>query len=86
MPITLDVLKSRGIDYLLATVEDGELVMEPFCSCGNILDENYHCPQCNKVCDCKFIACSGADALSIVEKLVSGNPNFRNFSASLIMT
>jgi hypothetical protein len=84
MPITLDDLKARGIDYLLACVEEGELVLEPFCSCGSALDENYHCARCGKVCDCKFLACSGPQALGIVEKLVAGSPKFRNFKASLL--
>ena len=85
MPITLDTLKERGIEYFLASMEDGQLVMEPFCSCGNILDENFHCPSCNKVCDCRFVACTNPDSLAIVEKLVAGNPSFRNFEASLIV-
>jgi hypothetical protein len=85
MAITLDDLKARAIDYLLASIEGGELVLEPFCSCGTGLDENYYCAQCGKLCDCRFVACSGPEALGIVEKLVSGNPNFRNFKASLLV-
>ncbi|MFZ2448447.1 MAG: hypothetical protein WAW37_18970 [Syntrophobacteraceae bacterium] len=84
MPITLDTLKSRGVDYLLASMEDGQLVLEPFCSCGNALDENYHCPQCQKVCECKFVACSGVQSMALVEKLLAGNPRFRGFEASLL--
>ncbi len=37
---TIDTLKSKGIDYMLASIEDGQLVLEPFCSCGTILDEH----------------------------------------------
>jgi hypothetical protein len=85
MPITFDYLKTHAVDYLLASIQEGELVLEPFCSCGYGLDENYHCEQCGKVCDCKFVACSGPQALGIVEKLISGNPGFRNFKASLLM-
>ncbi len=85
MPITTDDLKSRAIDYLLASTQDGELILEPFCSCGHSLDEDYHCAQCGKVCDCRFVACSGAQALGIVEKLISGNPGFRNFEAALLV-
>jgi hypothetical protein len=85
MPITPDDLRAHAIDYLLAYVADGELVLEPFCSCGTSLDENYHCAKCGKVCDCKFVACSGPEALGIVEKLISGNPGFRNFKASLLV-
>ncbi len=85
MAITLDDLKLRAIDYLLASTEDGQLVLEPFCSCGSSLDEDYHCARCGKVCDCKFVACSGAQALGIVEKLISGSPGFRDFEASLLV-
>lgn len=80
-----ETLKSRGIDYLLAFMEDGQLVMEPRCSCGNILEEDYRCPECDRVCKCQFVACTGPEALAIVEKLIAGNPNFRNFEASLIV-
>jgi hypothetical protein len=86
MAITLDDLKSRGIDYLMASIVNGELVLEPFCSCGSALDEDYHCAKCGKVCDCKFLACSGSQALGIVEKLVAGSPRFREFKASLLAT
>ena len=85
MAITLDDLKSRAIDYLIASIEEGELILEPFCSCGSALDEIYHCAQCGKVCDCRFVACSDAQSLGIVEKLIAGNPRFRNFKASLLV-
>jgi len=84
MAITLDDLKARAIDYLLASTEEGQLVLEPFCSCGSALDEDYYCPGCGKVCDCKFVACTGTQALSIVEKLISGSPGFRGFETSLL--
>ena len=84
MAITLDDLKLRGIDYLLASIVDGELVLEPFCSCGSALDEDYRCSKCGKVCDCKFLACSGSQTLGIVEKLIAGSPRFRHFKASLL--
>ncbi len=84
MAITLEDLKSRGVDYLLASIEEGQLVLEPFCSCGATLDENYHCPECNKNCECKFVACSDPNSMAIVEKLIAGSPNFRNFETSLI--
>ncbi len=85
MAITLDDLKARGIDYLLASTEDGQLLLEPFCSCGSALDEYYHCAECGKVCECQFVACSGPQELDIVQKLIHGNPSFRNFEASLIV-
>ena len=84
MAISLDILKSKGIDYLLASIEDGQLVLEPTCSCGTPLEEDYHCPECDRDCKCKFVACTSPQALAIVDKLISGNPNFRNFDAALI--
>jgi len=85
MPIILNDLKTREIDYLLASVKGGELVLEPFCSCGAALDENYHCHRCGKVCECNFVACADPRALGVVEKLIAGNPRFRNYKASLLM-
>lgn len=85
MAITTDDLRSRAIDYLLASTEHGQLILEPFCSCGSSLDEDYHCEKCGKVCECKFVACSGPQALGIVEKLISGSPNFRNCEAALLV-
>jgi hypothetical protein len=84
MPVTIEQLKSKKIDYLLASWEEGQLVMEPFCSCGSLLEEDYRCPGCNRTCDCKFVACSSAQALTVVEKLIAGNPNFRNFESAMI--
>ncbi|MEM5788572.1 MAG: hypothetical protein AAGU11_14765 [Syntrophobacteraceae bacterium] len=84
MATTLQFLKANGIDYLLASIEDGQLILEPFCSCGNLLDEKYHCPECNKVCECRMVACTSAQSLAIVERLVAGNPNFRGFDATLL--
>lgn len=85
MPITMEALKTRAVDYLLASIEDGQLVMEPFCSCGTMLDENYQCPECNRTCSCRFVACEDPRALAIVEKLLSGNPVFRDYEATLII-
>jgi hypothetical protein len=84
MPVTLETLKTNQQDYLLAYWENGELVMEPFCHCGNALEEDFLCKQCARECDCTFIACKGADALAVVEKLLHSNPNFRNYQASLL--
>ena len=33
-------------DFFTAEMENGELVMKPFCKCGNILDETYFCEKC----------------------------------------
>lgn len=84
MPITLDVLKSRKQDYFIARWEDEQLVMEPHCFCGNELDADFFCKDCNRSCDCTFVACTDAQALSMLEKLIHGEPTFKNFEASLL--
>lgn len=84
MPVTLHTLKSLRQDYLLAKWEGAELVMEPSCACGNALEEDYFCHSCKRECDCTFIACNDPQALSVVEKLIQGNPSFKNFKASLL--
>ncbi len=84
MAVTSDTLKAAKQDYLLARYEEDELVMEPTCFCGKALEEDYFCKECNRECDCTFIACEDAQALSLVEKLVHGNPTFKNFKVSLL--
>ena len=84
MPVTPEILKSREIDYLVAYWENGGLVMEPHCHCGAPLEEDYHCKECSRECECKFIACRDPQALAVVEKLLAGNPNFRAYEASLL--
>ena len=84
MPVTAEILKQHQQDYLIAKWENGELVMEPVCSCGSPLDEDYFCKKCQRKCNCNFIACSDPQAFSIVEKLLQGNPNFKNFEAALL--
>lgn len=84
MATTLSELQARRQDYMLAHWENNELVMEPSCSCGNVLEENYFCGKCNRECECTFIACSDPQALAVVEKLIAGNPNFKNYTAALL--
>lgn len=84
MPIRVDDLKSKRVDYYRAHRENGELVMEPTCACGNALEEDYYCHVCRRECDCTFIACEDVEILLTVEKLIRGNPNFRNFQAQIL--
>ncbi len=74
MAITRDELKARKRDYFVASVEDGELAMEPFCYCGNALDEQYACAVCNHKCDITFVACADAGALAMMQTLVRSRP------------
>ena len=81
-----EVLKdaeSAGFAAYYAYLEDGQLVMEPYCSCGNPLDENYHCDKCGKQCRCTDILCEDQATLNLVEKYIRTSPKLRNFNAML---
>ncbi len=84
MPVTREKLKELRQDFLLASWEDEQLVMEPFCHCGKALEEDFYCKDCGRECQCTFVACSDPRALSVAERLISGNPDFKNFKASLL--
>jgi hypothetical protein len=79
MAITRDELRTRRRDYFVARVEAGELLMEPFCWCGQALDDRYSCAVCNHKCECTFVACADPGALAAMEKLVRGTPEFGKF-------
>ena len=84
MAISIDALKNSGQDYYLAKWENNQLVVEPFCRCGSSLDVDFYCGECKRECECTFFACNDPQALSVVEKLISGSPDFRNCKASLL--
>jgi len=71
-------------DYFIATLEQGELVMKPFCSCGNFLDDNYFCGACNKQCLCTTILCTDGETLQRVKLFIDQSSSFKRFKASLI--
>ncbi|UCE82531.1 MAG: hypothetical protein JSV47_12645 [Deltaproteobacteria bacterium] len=74
---------SIALGAFYARLEDGQLVMEPYCSCGNPLDEDYNCDKCNKHCKCPDILCEDQATLNLVEKYMRTSPKFRNFNAML---
>jgi len=79
-----DAKKKTGPEELgayYACLEDGQLVMEPYCSCGNPLDETYLCDKCDKSCQCTDILCEDQATLNLVEKYIRTSPKFRNFKA-----
>lgn len=84
MAIKLEDLRTSQQDYYLASWEGNQLVMEPFCSCGNALDEDYFCKKCDRKCDCTFIACYDPQSLSVVGKMINGNPSFRDHKVSML--
>jgi hypothetical protein len=81
-----EISRDAGAEELgayYAYLEDGQLVMEPQCSCGNPLDESYFCDKCNKRCRCRDILCEDQATLNLVEKYIRTSPRLRNFNASL---
>jgi hypothetical protein len=74
---------SPGFAAFYAHLEDGHLVMEPYCSCGNPPDEHYHCDKCEKRCHCNDILCADQATLNLVEKYMRTSPKLRNFNAML---
>lgn len=84
MSITQETLKQSGQDHFIVKEEDGQFVMEPHCACGNELDEDFFCEACNRKCDCTFFACKDHQSLNMAEKLVHGDPSFKNFKAALV--
>ena len=81
-----DATKKTGPEELgayYACLEDGQLVMEPSCACGNPLDETYLCDKCDKRCQCTDILCEDKATLNIVEKYIRTSPKFSGFKAML---
>ena len=81
-----DATKDNGPEELgafYAYLEDGQLAMEPTCSCGNLLDEYYLCDKCNRHCRCTDILCEDQATLNLVEKYIRTSPRLRNFNAML---
>lgn len=73
--------KNNESDYYLATLDEGSLTMEPYCTCGNHLLEEYFCERCNRECRCTDIRCDDESTFKFVENLIVKDPKFRNFKA-----
>ncbi|MEA3438004.1 MAG: hypothetical protein U9R43_16190 [Thermodesulfobacteriota bacterium] len=71
------------LDHYKATLENGLLVMKPFCSCGNSLDEDYFCDKCNKKCNCHQIVCDNEATLKLVKKYTRKSSQFSGFKIKL---
>lgn len=83
MTETSEDKKPAALGAFYARLEDGQLVMEPHCSCGNQLDENYYCDKCKKHCQIPDILCENQATLNLVEKYGRTSPKFRNFNVML---
>lgn len=73
----------KSKDYYKAVLENGSLVMTPFCSCGNYLKEDYFCEKCNKHCKCFNIICDNESTLKIVKKNIRDSSKFAEYKAYL---
>ncbi len=70
-------------DYYAASLENGSLVMTPYCACGNSLNDDYFCEQCNKKCQCHLIVCDDAATLDLVNRYIRKASQFSGFKARL---
>lgn len=70
-------------DHYQAKIKDGSLEMEPYCSCGNMLDEDYFCDKCQKRCHCNLIVCEDEATLELVRTYIRKSPNFSALRAKL---
>jgi hypothetical protein len=66
-------------DYFFARLENGELIMEPFCQCNNPLAENYFCEKCGRQCLCSDVIC--ADEATF--RFVQDHPPFKKLKVYL---
>jgi hypothetical protein len=74
---------TAGLAVYYAYQENGELIMEPYCSCGNPLDEMFRCDRCQQHCHPTEILCEDTLTLRTVEKYIRTSPKLRNFRAML---
>jgi hypothetical protein len=74
---------TAGIDTYYAYIEDGELVLEPYCSCGNRLDEMYFCDACKRHSHPTDILCEDQATLTMVDRYIRTSSKFRKFKAML---
>jgi hypothetical protein len=70
-------------DHYEATLENGSLVMKPYCACGNSLNENYFCDRCNKRCHCHQIICYNEATLKLVKSYMRKSSQFSAFKVKL---
>jgi hypothetical protein len=70
-------------DHYEATLEEGSLVMEPYCACGNPLNDDYFCDRCKRKCHCRQIVCDNETTLKLVKKYVKKSSQFSAFKVKL---
>ena len=75
--------EKRSRDHYKASLENGSLVMKPYCGCGNLLDEDYFCQQCDRRCHCNEILCDTEATLELVKEYIRRSGQFSGFRAKL---
>jgi hypothetical protein len=70
-------------DYYTASLKNESLVMQPYCACGNSLDEDYFCEKCGKKCHCHLIICDNTVTLNLVKDYIRKSSQFSGFKAKL---
>lgn len=70
-------------DHYEATLENGSLIMKPYCACGNSLDEDYFCDKCNRRCNCHQIVCNDEAVLELVKNYIRKSSQFSAFKVKL---
>ncbi len=68
-------------DHYKAHLENGELIMVPYCACGCMLNEDYFCENCGRKCRCYQIYCADAQTLELVQSYIRKSPQFSAYTA-----
>ncbi|MFW5902225.1 MAG: hypothetical protein ACOCTS_04190 [Thermodesulfobacteriota bacterium] len=71
------------MDHYKARLENGELLMSPYCSCGRILDTSYYCEACDRHCRCYDIICEDEAAFERVRAYIRKSPQFSGYTAHM---
>jgi hypothetical protein len=75
--------KNSPRDYYEASLENGSLVMKPYCACGNALNEDYFCEKCHRKCHCNQIVCDNEATLKLVKRYIRKSSQFSAFKVKL---
>ena len=75
--------EKRARDHYKASLENGSLVMKPYCACGNSLDEDYFCEKCDRRCSCNDILCDTEATLALVKEYIKRSSQFSAFRAKV---
>ena len=70
-------------DFYRAHLDKGQLMMEPFCACGNALNEDYFCDRCQRKCRCDLVVCRDQATLDVMVQYIRTASQFSGFSARL---